>query len=185
MVSTNDVRSGHVIVVDGSLMLVLEQEHIKPGKGKAFVRTKLKNLENNSIIDKTFRADEDVESAFIDNEPHSFLFEANNIYTFMNLNNFSQIELSSEFINNDYKYLTEGLELNIKRYKDKPISIELPQIVELKVVKAEPSVKGDTVSSATKNITCNTGLNIDVPLFIEIDEIIKVDTKTGKYVTRG
>ncbi len=185
MVSTNDIRAGQAIIVDGSLMLVLDQEHIKPGKGKAFVRTKLKNLENNVITDKTFRADEDVESAFIENEIHSYLFSSAETYTFMNLSDYTQLEISIDQIGDNSLYLTEGLEVNIKIHKNKPISIELPTTVTLEVVESEPSVKGDTVSSATKAVTCVTGLTLDVPLFIEKGEIIKVDTKSGTYITRA
>ncbi len=185
MVSTNDIRAGQAIIVDNNLMLVLEQEHIKPGKGKAFVRTKLKNLENNVITDKTFRADEDVEAAFIENELHSYLFSSSETYTFMNLTNYTQQEIPIDQIGDSSLYLTEGLEVNIKIHNDKPISIELPATVKLEVVEAEPSVKGDTVSSATKVVTCVTGLSLDVPLFIEKGEILKVDTKTGTYITRA
>ena len=185
MVSTNDIRSGQAIIVDGNLMLVLDQEHIKPGKGKAFVRTKLKNLENNVITDKTFRADEDVESAFIENEIHSYLYSSAENYTFMNLTDYTQLEISINQIGDNSLYLTEGLEVNIKIHKGKPISIELPATVTLEVVESEPSVKGDTVSSATKVVTCATGLTLDVPLFIEKGEFIKVDTKSGTYITRA
>tara|TARA_B100000029_G_scaffold172146_1_gene168531 strand:- start:2191 stop:2748 length:558 start_codon:yes stop_codon:yes gene_type:complete len=185
MVSTNDIRAGQAIIVDGNLMLVLDQEHIKPGKGKAFVRTKLKNLDNNVITDKTFRADEDVEAAFIENEIHSFLFSSSEAYTFMNLTDYTQQEIQIDQIGDTSLYLTEGLEVNIKIHNDKPISIELPATVILEVVDAEPSVKGDTVSSATKVVTCSTGLSLDVPLFIEKGEFIKVDTKSGTYITRA
>ena len=185
MVSTNDIRAGQAIILDEQIMLVLEQEHIKPGKGKAFVRTKLKNLNTNVITDKTFRADEDVESAYIDNEQHSYLFNSSDTFTFMNLSDFTQHEIDNETIGDKSMYLTEGIEVNIKMHKERPISVELPTTVVLEVTESEPSVKGDTVSSATKTVTCSTGLKIDVPLFIEKGDNIKVDTKSGKCITRA
>ena len=185
MVSTNDIRAGQVIILEDKLMLILEHQHIKPGKGKAFVRTKLRNIETNSIIDKTFRADEEVESAYIDNESYSYLFSNADRYTFMNLNDYTQIELDINFIKNSIKYLTENLEVTIKMYKDKPIAVELPSTVELLISEAEPGAKGDTVSSATKVVLCETGLEVNVPLFINVGDKIKIDTKDGGYITRG
>jgi len=185
MVSTNDIRAGQVIILEEKLMLILEHQHIKPGKGRAFVRTKLRNIETDAIIDKTFRADEDVKAAYIDNELYSYLFSNADRYTFMNLKDYSQIELDHNFIKNSIKFLTENLEVTIKMYMDKPITIELPATVEVIVTEAEPGVKGDTVSSATKTVLCNTGLEVNVPLFINIGDKIKIDTKNGGYITRG
>ena len=185
MVSTNDIRVGQVILIENKLMLILDHQHIKPGKGRAFVRTKLRNIETNSIVDKTFRADEDVESAYIDNEMYSFLFSNTNTYTFMNLNNYKQIELYQDFIGTNVNYLTENLEVAIKLYNNNPIAIELPPTVELFVTEAEPGTKGDTVSSASKVIVCETGLEVNVPLFINVGDKIKIDTKQGEYIARG
>ena len=185
MVSTNEMRAGQVILIDNKLMLILDYNHIKPGKGRAFVRTKLRNIETNAIIDKTFRADEDVEAAYIDNELYSYLFSSSSTYTFMNLTDYTQIELHKDFIDTNVDYLIENLEVTIKMYKGSPIAIEMPSTVELIVTEAEPGVKGDTVSSATKAVVCETGLKVNVPLFIDIDDKIKVDTKHGDYITRG
>ena len=184
MVSTNDIRAGQVIIVDKHLMLILEQKHIKPGKGKAFVRTKLKNLNTDSIIEKTFRADEEVESAYINKEVFTYLFHSNNTYTFMNSTDFSQIEISGDFIAKSKDYLVENLEVTLKIYNNQPIDIELPATVNLLVVEAEPADKGDTVTSASKKVKCNTGLEVNVPLFITINDNIKIDTKNGAYITR-
>ena len=185
MVSTNEIRAGQVIIVDDSLMLILEQQHIKPGKGKAFVRTKLRNLDNSSIVDKTFRADEEVEAAFIDKEYFTYLYSSGDTYTFMNASDYTQVEVDNDFIGISSNYLIENQEVMFKIYKGKPIDIELPSTVILLVSEAEPGVKGDTVSSATKKIKCETGLEVDVPLFININDKIKIETKTGTYITRA
>ena len=185
MVSTNEIRAGQVIIVDDSLMLILEQQHIKPGKGKAFVRTKLRNLDNSSIVDKTFRADEEVEAAFIDKEYFTYLYSSGDTYTFMNASDYTQVEVDSDFIGISSNYLIENQEVMFKIYKGKPIDIELPSTVILLVSESEPGVKGDTVSSATKKIKCETGLEVDVPLFININDKIKIETKTGTYITRA
>lgn len=184
MVSTNDIRAGQVIIVNQDLMLILEQQHIKPGKGKAFVRTKLRNLNTNSIVEKTFRADEDVESAYINKEVFTFLFSSNNTYTFMNAADYSQVELSKDFIDESRHYLVENLDVTLKLYNNTPIEIELPTTVNLLVIESEPADRGDTVSSTTKKVTCNTGLELNVPLFININDRIKVDTRNGTYITR-
>ena len=185
MVSTNDIRSGQVIVVDDTLMLVLEQQHIKPGKGKAFVRTKLRNLDNSSIIDKTFRADEEVEPAFIDKVHFTYLYSSGDTYTFMNASDYTQVEVGNDFIGLSNYYIKENQEVIFKIYKGKPIDIELPSTVILLVTESEPGVKGDTVSSTTKKVKCETGLEVDVPLFININDKIKIETKTGTYITRA
>ena len=184
MVSTNDMRPGQSILIDNTLFLILDYQHVKPGKGKAFVKTKLKNLNDGSVIDKTFRADENVEQAFIDKQSFQFLYKEGSDFIFMNKETFDQIKLSKEIIQNNHLFMIENQDITIQMYNSNPIDILLPTTVNLKVIKAEPAVKGDSVTSTNKTITCETGLEVSVPLFIEEGEIIKVDTKNSTYITR-
>ena len=184
MVSTNDIRPGQSILVDNTLYLILEYQHVKPGKGKAFVKTKLKNLSSGGVLDKTFRADEDVQQAFIDKQMCQFLYKDGEDFIFMNNDTYEQLSLSPSIVEDKYLFLTSNQEVTIQMYNDTPIDLVLPPTVSLKVSKAEPAVKGDTVSSSTKSITCETGLVLNVPMFIEQDEMIKVDTKNSSYMTR-
>jgi|TARA_Y100000814_G_scaffold160090_1_gene116938 elongation factor P len=184
MVSTNDIRPGQSLIIDGTIYLILEYQHVKPGKGKAFVKTKLKNLSDGGVVDKTFRADENVEQAFIDKQSFNYLYKDNNDYVFMNNETYEQINLNEMIIEDKYLFMKENQEITIQMYKNTPIDILLPASVELKVTKAEPAVKGDTVTSTNKVVTCETGLEISVPMFIEENEIIKIDTKNKTYMTR-
>tara|TARA_B110000003_G_scaffold194828_1_gene193540 strand:+ start:6556 stop:7116 length:561 start_codon:yes stop_codon:yes gene_type:complete len=184
MVSTNDIRPGQSILLDGTLYLILEYQHVKPGKGKAFVKTKLKNLSGGGVVDKTFRADEDVKQAFIDKQQFQYLYKDGDSYIFMNNETFEQINLNNDIVENKYLYLTSNQEVTIQMHDDTPIDLVLPPTVNLLVTSAEPAVKGDTVSSSTKSVTCETGLILNVPMFIEEDELIKVDTKNSSYMTR-
>ena len=184
MVSTNDIRPGQSILVDNNLYLILEYQHVKPGKGRAFVKTKLKNLSNGGVVDKTFRADEDVQQAFIDKQIFQFLYKDGDSYIFMNNDTYEQINLRENIVQDKHLFLTSNQEVTIQMYNEMPIDLVLPATVKLIVTKAEPAVKGDTVSSSTKSITCETGLVLNVPMFIEEDEEIKVDTKNSSYVTR-
>ena len=184
MVSTNDIRPGQSILVDNTLYLILEYQHVKPGKGKAFVKTKLKNLSSGGVLDKTFRADEDVQQAFIDKQMFQFLYKDCEDFIFINNDTYEQLSLSPSIVEDKYLFLTSNQEVTIQMYNDTPIDLVLPPTVSLKVSKAEPAVKGYTVSSLTKSITCETGLVLNVPMFIEQDEMIKVDTKNSSYMTR-
>ena len=184
MVSTNDIRPGQSILIDGSIYLILEYQHVKPGKGRAFVKTKLKNISDSGVVEKTFRADEDIEQAYIDKVTFQFLYKDGNKYVFMNTVTYEQISLQENLIDNKSKFLKENQEITIQMYKNTPIDILLPVTVELRVSKAEPAVKGDTVTSTNKIVTCETGLEVSVPMFIEQDEVIKIDTKNSTYITR-
>ncbi len=184
MVSTNDIRPGQSIIIEGSIFLILEYQHVKPGKGKAFVKTKLKNLSNGGVVDKTFRADEDVEQAFIDKQSFQYLYKDGSEYIFMNNENYEQITLNEKIIENKNLFMKENQELTIQMYQNNPIDVVLPSAVDLRVTKAEPAVKGDTVTSSNKSVTCETGLVINVPMFIEENEVIRVDTKSSTYITR-
>jgi elongation factor P len=185
MVSTNDMRPGQSILVDKILYQILEYQHVKPGKGRAFVKTKLKNLTNGGQIEKTFRADEEVQQAFIDKQPFQFLYNDGDEYFFMNNETFEQIPLNKSLLDNQEILLKPNEEVTILMHENNPIDILLPTTVTLRVTKSEPAVKGDSVNSSTKEVTCETGFTLQVPMFINEDELIKIDTKSQTYVTRA
>lgn len=185
MVSTNDMRPGQSILVDNILYQILEYQHVKPGKGRAFVKTKLKNLTNGGQIEKTFRADEEVQQAFIDKQPFQFLYNDGDEYFFMNNDTFEQIPLNKSLLDNQEILLKPNEEVTILMHENNPIDILLPTTVTLRVTKSEPAVKGDSVNSSTKEVTCETGFTLQVPMFINEDELIKIDTKSQTYVTRA
>ena len=184
MVSTNDMRPGQSILVDGTIYQIMDYAHVKPGKGKAFVKTKLKNLIDGGIIEKTFRADENVDQAFIEKQEFQYLYNESGNFIFMNTENYEQVSLNANLIAEIELLLIPNSEVTIQMYENKPLNVLLPSSVELKVTKAEPAVKGDTVTSSTKTVTCETGLEVVVPMFIEEGEIIKNDTKDNSYMTR-
>lgn len=184
MISTNDVRPGMALTLDGKLFGIQKYEHVKPGKGKAFVRMKLKNLETGQVLDRTFRAGEDVEQAIVDRRDHQYLYRDDLGFHFMNLEDYSQLAVDADFVDDAANYLKEGMTVVLPLYQSSPIGVELPAAVELAVTHAEPGVKGDRVSGATKPVTVETGLVVQAPLFIEQGDTIKVDTRSGDYITR-
>ena len=184
MVSTNDMRPGQSIIVDGILFQILEYQHVKPGKGRAFVKTKLRNLNSGGVVDKTFRADEDVEQAYIDKQSFQYLYSEGTDYYFMNTTSYEQISLTKEQLNEQELLIKPNQEVTIAMYNNNPIDIILPTTVNLLVTKSEPAVKGDSVNSNTKEVTVETGLIMQVPMFIDENDEIKIDTKTKSYITR-
>jgi elongation factor P len=184
MISTNDVRPGMALDLDNGIFQIVEYQHVKPGKGKAFVRMKLKNVESGVVVDRTFRADENVQQAIIDRRNHQFLYRDDLGFHFMDGETFTQIALGSDEIGDAVSFLKEGDSIDLAMYEGRPIGINLPVSVELEVTQAEPGVKGDRVSGATKPVTLETGLVVQVPLFVEQGDRIKVDTRTGGYMTR-
>ena len=184
MVSTNDMRPGQSIIVDSQIYNILEYQHVKPGKGKAFVKTKLKNITNGGVIDKTFRADEEIEQAYIDKQKFQYLYKDLEDFIFMNMETFNQITISDTLITESINLLKANQEVTISMYKETPIEISLPSTINLIVTKAEPAVKGDSVNSSTKEVTCETGLTLQVRMFVNQKDIIKIDTKTKNYITR-
>ncbi len=183
MITTNDLKNGMAINYEDSLFEVIYFQHVKPGKGGAFVRTKLKNLNTGANIEKTFRAGEKIEQAILETKKMQFLYKDEH-YNFMDSESFEQIIVSEDSIGDRRKFLLENLEVTIVFYKGSPISIELPVAIESRVVKAEPGVKGDTVSNTFKPAEIETGAKIQVPLFINEGDIIKIDTRSGEYITR-
>ncbi len=185
MVSTNDVKSGMALDLPDGLFLIVEQQHVKPGKGRAFVRMKLKNLTTGAVVDRTFRADENVPQAVIDRQDHQFLYQDDMGYHFMNMETFAQFAVQEEDMGSARDYVVEGATVMLPLYQGNPIGVELPASVELTVAMAEPAVRGDRVSGATKPVTMETGLVVQAPLFIETGDTIKVDTRSGTYISRS
>lgn len=185
MISTNDCRPGMALALPEGLFTILEYQHVKPGKGKAFVRMRLRNLDNGTVSDRTFRADEDVEQAIIERRNHQFLYKDDLGFHFMDVSDYSQIALPSEDVGSAASYLVEATTATLALYQGNAIGVELPASVELNVTFAEPGVKGDRVSGGTKPVTLQTGLVIQAPLFINQGDRIKVDTRSGAYISRA
>lgn len=184
MISTNDVRPGMALDLDDGIFTIVEYQHVKPGKGKAFVRMKLKNAETGQVLDRTFRADEDVPQAYIDRVEHQYLYSDDLGFHFMNMTDYGQIALSEEDVGDSAGFLTEGSTVTLSLYRGTPLGVDLPAAVELEVTYAEPGVKGDTRTGATKPVTLETGKVVNAPLFVEQGDRIKVDTRSGEYMTR-
>lgn len=185
MINVNDFKNGMTIKVEDNIYTIIEFQHVKPGKGAAFVRTKLKNLRTGSTIEYTFNSGVKCETARIERKPMQFLYESGDLYTFMNMQDYSQVELSKDVIGDNVKYLKENQDLDITFYEGEVLGISLPDKIELKVTQTEPGVKGNTTSSAQKDATLETGYQIRVPLFINEGESVIVSTKDGKYVSRA
>jgi len=184
MISVNDFRTGLTIEMDGQVWSVVEFMHVKPGKGSAFVRSKLKNLETGATVEKTFRAGEKVPRARLDHRKMQYLYNDGESYYFMDEESFEQIALSKEQLGDGIKYLLENMVIDVLLYGARTIGIELPNFVELTIVESEPGVKGDTATGATKLATTETGATVQVPLFLEVGDKIKIDTRTGEYLER-
>ncbi|HHT36860.1 MAG: elongation factor P [Candidatus Wallacebacter cryptica] len=185
MISVNDLRTGLTIKVEGDVYSVVEFLHVKPGKGAAFVRTKLKNVKTGAVREMTFRAGERVERAIVETKQMQFLYSTGDEYYFMDTNSFDQVGLTKADLGDAPNYLLENMTIGIQFYEGAPIGIELPTTVNLRVVETEPGFRGDTATGATKPATLETGITVQVPLFIEQDEIVKVDTRTGEYLSRA
>lgn len=186
MITTADFKTGVTISFDNNIYQIIEFQHVKPGKGGAFVRTKLRNLRTGAVIDYTFTAGEKVARANITKVPAQFLYQQGEQEFFMNMETFEQVEISKSQILDQAKYLKESLELEIMYYDNSEIlGVILPEKVSYRVAETEPAVKGDTKTSAMKDAVIETGLLVKVPLFIEVDDQIIVQTTTGEYVQRG
>ena len=184
MINTNDFKTGLTITYEGNLYQVLEFQHVKPGKGAAIVKTKLKNLRTGSIVKQTFNSGIKVPTAHVDKIKMQYLYNDGNMYSFMNMNTYEQVEIDKSQISNEVKFLKEGLEVILYFYENEMLGIELPEKIDFKIIQTEPAVKGNTATNATKDAIIETGYLVKVPLFIEQDEEIIVSTKDGKYVSR-
>jgi elongation factor P len=184
-VSTNDLKNGMALDLPEGLVTVVEFQHVKPGKGGAFVRTKLKNFRTGAVVDKTFRADEKVPLAVIDKRGMQYLYRDGTSYVFMDSDSYEQLHVDAADLGDAVRYLKEGDTAVLPVYQDRVVGIELPAAVELTVSETEPGVQGDRVSGARKAATLETGIVVQVPLFVEPGGRIKVDTRTGEYLARA
>ncbi|MDD4953616.1 MAG: elongation factor P [Candidatus Omnitrophica bacterium] len=183
--SINEVKSGVTILVEGVVYLVTDTQHVKPGKGAAFVRAKLRNLKNSNVQEKTFRGDEKIEEAFVDERKLQYLYASGNMYHFMDQENYEEVAIAEESIGDNKKFLKDNLEVNGYFYKGDTLNINLPNFIEFNVVHTEPGIKGDTAKSGTKPAQIDTGATIQVPLFINVGDKIRIDTRTGGYIERA
>ena len=185
MISTNDLKNGITIEYEGSIYVVMETQHVKPGKGAAIVKAKLKNLRTGSIIEQTFNAGVKVATARIEKQLMQYLYNMSGVYYFMNMDTYEQLELPEAQIGENAKYLKENLEVYITSFNNEILGVDLPDKVTLAVTHTEPAVKGNTTTNALKDAECETGLMVRVPLFIEEGESIIISTSDGKYVSRA
>lgn len=184
MISSNDFRTGMTIEIDGSVWRVVEFLHVKPGKGSAFVRTKLKNVQTGNSVERTFRAGETVPQANLEKRTMQHTYKEGDQYVFMDMQTYEETRLSEEQMGDRVQYLKEEMEVNVIFWEDRVLEIELPTSVILEVTDTDPGVKGDTATGGTKPATVETGAQVMVPLFISIGEKIKVDTRDGSYLGR-
>lgn len=185
MVNVNDIKNGMTIMYENNIYVVLSFSHVKPGKGAAFVKAKLKNLRTGSIVEKTFNSSIKLEKANIEKNAMQYLYANGDNYVFMNMETYEQVELSSSQLGEDTNYLKEGLDVLISFFQGELLGVILPEKVDLKIVSTEPAVKGNTTTNATKDAVLETGLTIRVPLFIEQDEVVSIYTEDGKYAGRA
>ena len=184
MYSTTDFRKGLKIEIEGEPYLIVDFQHVKPGKGGAFVRTRLKSLVTGNVIDMTFRSGDRVDKPDLEEREMQFLYETQGEYHFMDTKNYEQLFLTGEQLGESKDYLKENLVIKALFHNKRPIGIDVPMFVELKVVKTEPGVRGDTATGATKPASLESGAVLQVPLFIEEGDVIRLDTRTHEYITR-
>ena len=184
MVSAGDFRNGMTVEIDGNVYQIIEFQHVKPGKGAAFVRTKLKNIKSGGVLEKTLRPTEKFENAHIDRADMQYLYNDGDLYYFMDVNTYDQIPLSSDMVGDSLKFVKENEMVKICSHKGQVFSIEPPLFVELEITETEPGFKGDTATGATKPAVVETGATVYVPLFVDQGDKIKIDTRTGEYLSR-
>lgn len=184
MISTSDFRTGMTIEVDGDVYVIVDFQHVKPGKGAAFVRTKLKNARTGGVTERTFRAGEKVDRAMMDRREMQFLYSSGDEYFFMDNETYEQMTISREQLGNDIKYLKENMNLGVMLYQEQIFGTELPYFVDLAVAHTEPGIKGDTASGGSKPATMETGLVVQVPFFINEGDVLRIDTRSGAYIER-
>ena len=184
MISAGDFRNGITIELEGSVYQIIEFQHVKPGKGAAFVRTKLKNVINGGVVEKTFRPTEKCPQARIDRKDMQYLYSDGDLFNFMDVENYEQIALNTDTVGDSLKFVKENEMVKVCSYNGSVFSIEPPLFVELAITETEPGFKGDTATGATKPATVETGAQVAVPLFVEQGDVIKIDTRTGEYLSR-
>ncbi len=183
-VSTNDLKNGMTLDLDGTLFQVVEFQHVKPGKGGAFVRTKLRNVKSGAVLERTFNAGVKVGLAIVERKEMQYLYGDGDTFTFMDLDSYEQIAVGADVLGGGASWLSEGSTAQVSMHQGTPIAVELPASVALAVTKTQPAVKGDTKTNAMKPATLETGAQIQVPMFVEEGERVKVDTRSGAYIER-
>ncbi len=183
-VSTAEFRNGLKIEIDGEPYVIVEFQHVKPGKGGAFVRTKIKSLRTGNVIDRTYRSGEKVDLPELEEKTMQYLYAADKDRVFMDTTNYEQISLSEQQLGNSISYLKENMEIKVLYYKGKPINIDVPMFVELAIAKTDPGVRGDTASGGSKPATLETGAVVKVPFYLNEGDVIKIDTRTETFIER-
>lgn len=184
MISTSEFKTGMTIEFDGDLFLIVDFQHVKPGKGAAFVRTKLKNIKTGGVTERTFRAGEKVDRAIMERKEMQYMYNSGDDLFFMDTETYEQITIDRERLGNDVKYLKENTNISIVFYREQIVGIELPFFVELAVVETEPGIKGDTASGGSKPAKVETGAVVQVPFFINVGDVLRIDTRSGDYMER-
>ena len=184
-ININDIKNGMTIIMDNNLYQIVEFQHVKPGKGSAFVRMKLRNLRTGSITEDTYNTNIKIQKAHIDKKEMQYLYQAGDNYVFMNNETYEQVEISTKVLGDQVKFIKEGLDITVDYYEGEILGISLPEKVEYEVIETEPAVKGNTTNNAQKDATIETGYTLKVPLFINQGEKIIVSTKDGKYSSRA
>ena len=185
MVTAGDFRNGVTFDMDGSVMQIIEFQHVKPGKGAAFVRTKLKNVITGAVVEKTFNPTDKYPTAHVERKDMQYLYNDGDLYYFMDMETYEQLPINKDKLGDNFKFVKEEMMCKIVSYKDNVIAVEPPMFVELEVTETEPGFKGDTATGASKPATLETGAQIKVPLFINIGDKLKIDTRTGEYLERA
>jgi elongation factor P len=183
-VIAGDFRNGVTFEMDGSVMQVIEFQHVKPGKGAAFVRTKLRNVITGAVVEKTFNPSDKYPPAYVERKEMQYLYSDGDLYYFMDMETYDQLPINKEILSDAFKFVKENDMVKVASYKGNVFSVEAPMFVELAVTETEPGFKGDTATGASKPATLETGAEIKVPLFVEIGDVIKIDTRTGEYLER-
>jgi elongation factor P len=184
LISTSDFRTGLTVELDGAVYTIVDFQHVKPGKGAAFVRAKLKNVETGAVQERTFRAGEKMNRAHVERREMQYLYDAGDFFTFMDTETYEQINISHDIIGDDIKFLKENENITVALYQNRIIGIDLPYYVELVVADTAPGVKGDTAAGGSKPATMETGLVVNVPFFINVGDKIRIDTRTREYLDR-
>jgi len=185
LISTNDFRTGLTINIDGEVYQVIDFQHVKPGKGSAFVRSKIKNLRTGAVIERTFNAGEKMPRAHIERREVQYLYSDGDGFYFMDMETYEQISLTKDELGEAVKFMKENMTINLLMFQGKSIGLDLPNFVELKVVETAPGIKGDTASGGSKPATLETGYVVQVPFFINVGDVLQIDTRTGQYLKRA
>lgn len=185
MISTNDFKTGVTVEIEGDVYQIVDFQHVKPGKGAAFVRAKIKNLRTGGVVERTFNAGEKLPKARIDRREMQYLYNDGTEFNFMDMESYDQMTLSRDELGDAIKYLKENMTIKLLMYQGKSMGVDLPNFVELEVTETEPGIKGDTASGGTKPATLETGYVVQVPFFINVGDVLQIDTRSGQYLKRA